>query len=863
MPERNSYIMKKIIIFLLLLCFSTSAYASGSVYIPLDVAESGHKADISLMLNLGMMENSESGLFDSYAKLSRGEFCYYAARLFGERSFPGESSFTDIQGSYFAKESIDMLTGAGCISDGDFFRPDELIKYEEAVKIVIEILGYGPMASSEGYPDGYMNTAAKAGLLKNVDAEGGYVSKGDCAALLANALDTPVMIYTGVEYKTEKNSTLMREFLKLEKAEGVITSSGYSSISDIDLHSDDAFSVGNLILQKGDTEPEQYLGRYAECFYKENGGEYTAVYIRSEKNTEITVSGNDFSDFDEKRISYYSSSGRKTLILDDGFVVLKNGGALENLSESDFGGENTESIFIDNDRDGKYEVILMQSYKNVFISGSSDDFIYSVISADDNISLEKREKVIFEDADGNQIDRQSISQKGIASVYESDDKELLKVKVSFEKLDGTVSSVSEDDDEINLTIGSAVYKASKNIISRSASISAGVQGTFYIDADRKIAAFEKLTLSGFGYIMRVNENKDDETAQIKMLTKESGIKRYKLSEHITVDGKKYSSSVSASKALFNPSGEKYGVVRYKLSESGEVTMLDTEADNTKNNDDVLRLNFTAERARFKSATSVFEGQFALDDNAVLFRVPTDEENASDDDFSANDKSYFKNDTRYYNLYTYTTDSHIIPQQVILMKDDSKTLDSYALIGIVKDICLASNDDKEVVYKISVNSEGADKEYITKDKNILDDITFMGNKTSVEAGDIIRYKLDGAGRIASCELIFDLDGSEKHIDTNPNPVDFHAAGYRYVFAEVLLKDGNFLEILPEGSEKKETHNLKGVKIFSFDASKKKQDKFSASDRSEIYDRDSSGDGCSKVFIVTKGGVQKALYLYKGV
>ena len=83
------------------------------------------------------------------------------------------------------------------------------------------------------------------------------------------------------------------------------------------------------------------------------------------------------------------------------------------------------------------------------------------------------------------------------------------------------------------------------------------------------------------------------------------------------------------------------------------------------------------------------------------------------------------------------------------------------------------------------------------------------------------------------------------------------------AEVLLKDGNFLEILPEGSEKKETHNLKGVKIFSFDASKKKQDKFSASDISEIYDRDSSGDGCSKVFIVTKGGVQKALYLYKGV
>ena len=669
------------------------------------------------------------------------------------------------------------------------------------------------------------------------------------------------MIYSDNEYKTDEDATLLSELLRIEKVKGVVTSCGFSSITDDNIYSSDCFSIGGMIFDKGDTDPEKYLGRYAECYYTDDNGQYTAVYIIGRKNSEVSFEGSDFAGVDGNKVSFYSDKAKKFITLDSGYTVLKNGGKVSVFSAEDFGGENTKSVFIDNDRDGKYEVVLIEKYRNVFISGCSDDYIYSMIDAADNILLEKRDVILFEDKDGNVIEQGDIS-KGIASVYESDDKSLLRVVFSFDKIDGTVSSCSEDADGRKLTIGSNIYTASKEILSRS-TLDSGAGGTFYFDAEGKIAAFEKAVVNGFGYIMHVSEDVNEETVQIKMLTKESGIKRYKLAKHITIDGKRYKTSSAAAKALINPSGEHYSVVRYRMSNDGEVNMIDTEAVNAANKDDVLRLNYTAERARFKSATGVFEGQFALAGDATMFRVPTDEEGASDDDYSVSDITYFKNDTRYYNLFAYSTDKYIVPQQVIVMKDDSKTLDSYALIGIVTNICEVLGDDEEIVYSISVNTEGVDKSYNTKDKKLIDELTFRGEKAKLEEGDIIRYKLDGGGRISSAELTFDLSSSEDHIETNPNPIDFHAAGYRYVFAEVNLKDGMYLEILPAGTDKPETHNLKGIKIYSFDAEKKKSAQFSQIDISEIYDRMSSGDACSKVFIVTKGGVPKAAYVYKGV
>ena len=73
------------------------------------------------------------------------------------------------------------------------FGPEDTVTYEQAVKMVVCALGYGPMASSQGgWPAGYTSVAASIDLTKGVSSS----ARGDIAVLIYNALTTPVMEQT-------------------------------------------------------------------------------------------------------------------------------------------------------------------------------------------------------------------------------------------------------------------------------------------------------------------------------------------------------------------------------------------------------------------------------------------------------------------------------------------------------------------------------------------------------------------------------------------------------------------------------------------------------------------------------------------
>ena len=58
----------------------------------------------------------------------------------------------------------------GWISEAASFLPENPIKKEEAVKIIVNALNYKGMANQDGgYPQGYIITAGKIGLLKRIN----------------------------------------------------------------------------------------------------------------------------------------------------------------------------------------------------------------------------------------------------------------------------------------------------------------------------------------------------------------------------------------------------------------------------------------------------------------------------------------------------------------------------------------------------------------------------------------------------------------------------------------------------------------------------------------------------------------------
>ena len=78
------------------------------------------------------------------------------------------------------------------------FLPDKDITYNEAVKTIITVLGYEPLALQKGgYPQGYLNTANELGLILYPYAQDHNITGQEMCDIIHKALDTPLMKQNG------------------------------------------------------------------------------------------------------------------------------------------------------------------------------------------------------------------------------------------------------------------------------------------------------------------------------------------------------------------------------------------------------------------------------------------------------------------------------------------------------------------------------------------------------------------------------------------------------------------------------------------------------------------------------------------
>lgn len=138
------------------------------------------------------------------------------------------SQFADVWDTHWAKFYINTAKEQNIV-EGDEngnFNPEADITNEEIIKMLINVLGYKPMAEQTGgYPAGYLRTAQKLGmtngLMLKIDVP---AIRSDVAVMFANALELPLMVQTGwskesQEYMimdgiTAELRTLKTEFFK-------------------------------------------------------------------------------------------------------------------------------------------------------------------------------------------------------------------------------------------------------------------------------------------------------------------------------------------------------------------------------------------------------------------------------------------------------------------------------------------------------------------------------------------------------------------------------------------------------------------------------------------------------------------------
>lgn len=98
------------------------------------------------------------------------------------------------------------------------------------------------------------------------------------------------------------------------------------------------------------------------------------------KNQTVSVYGNDITSATDKAIIYDGDSKSKTLKLDDKYMIIYNG----KVSDGSIGIEavmslNSQNYFIDNDSNGKYNVVIINDYEYYLVDAISKIHIQLMI----------------------------------------------------------------------------------------------------------------------------------------------------------------------------------------------------------------------------------------------------------------------------------------------------------------------------------------------------------------------------------------------------------------------------------------------------------------------------------------------------
>lgn len=247
--------MKKIISFIITIIVITT----GSTALASDNVE----PDVTTLLSvLNIMNGDENGNLNLDNPVSRAEFtkmCVASSSFKNSVAIGlGISSYKDVPATYWAAPYIKVGVDSGlCKGYTDStFRPNNKVKYEEAVTMLLKALGYTDDDFGNSWPYGQVGLAENIGIADNIDVHIGEELTRRKVALL---------IYNTLNIKLKNSTQKLISIFDIEKIEDVIlvsvndtwkkeiyTSKG-SFKTDEQINSDLTGRHGDLYVENGDT----------------------------------------------------------------------------------------------------------------------------------------------------------------------------------------------------------------------------------------------------------------------------------------------------------------------------------------------------------------------------------------------------------------------------------------------------------------------------------------------------------------------------------------------------------------------------------------------------------------------------------
>lgn len=722
---------------------------------------------------LGIIPKYDEMSIDFDKEVTRADFADVVAKLISSAQY-NESTpyFYDVPTSHWAYKSICSLA-EGKIINGTaehLFRPDDTITITEAVTMILNAMGYGDYAKFRGgYPDGYMETAIKTGILDGISTEGTFTNE-KMYSLIYRAMTTGIFTndnhYTGgmLTYKVSDETMLSRYhdtyYVKgvLNGANGVSLSIGNIGNTD-DIQIDDDFYGSEV-------DAYSYLGEKVEAFYRWDSKSdiKTVVWVKPYGTSSVlNIDVNYDASFDSNsfRLNYTKENGKKGYVnFERGGILIYNGGLVTG-DYDDYFNRDVYSLKLIKNKGNGYDIAIMEEYKNIVV-GAIDKNNLKVHSIEDSSEILNLDENMYtylkiKNRSEADISFSELAVGNILSVFQSADGEYMKVYVSTQTVTGVLESIGKNSNGYDLTVdGNTYFYPQKTGDFR---YTTGKTIELYLDMYDRCAYIGVVGAeNNVAYLRNAYINDSGDNLYIKVLHYDGKTKDMKCSDKVSIDGVRYKDPQKAYEQLVDNSGSiKEQLIILTQNKEDVVTKIDTARMGQGEGEGNLQCNIARVKGEWRKNS--FDGRMAIDANTVIFIVPQEGMVGTDSNYEVVYQSTAPDLAENVYASSYKTKDRVGCEEYIVLEWANNNIINWPPI-FVQEINEVVNDDDEIREQI----------YGYQGKNEINCVAAEGfsfTDMGLKEGDIIRIYANKKNEVTSVEKISSIEqAAEKRKKFSP-------------------------------------------------------------------------------------------------
>lgn len=697
-------------------------------------------------------------------KITRGKFVAMVVDMCGMKDVDlgGVSEFSDVEPDYPYANAIYTATQLCLVNghaDGTFL-PENIVSPEEAVKILVCATGYNTVAIEKGgYPSGYLSVAASTGITTGITLNEKELTESEAVKLIYNAMNVDVLqnISANENYEIVSGATLLDSRInnmEIEVRRGILTANSEVSLENSLSPEKEYVQLDYIKYRVNSNEFDDLIGCYVDAYIVE--GKFVKAIFKHKNNTEFIIDAEDIEIFTDKSITYYQDDKKySTKQIDDEAHILYNNRVIYDTPVKPLSGSVR---MIDNDADGKYDVVFINDYQSFVVSHVSDEngIIYFKTYANDNISFRNKSSIylnldnddnisVIENAEGEKLEISELKEGDVISVFASLDEKYIKIVVTDKRITGVINGYDKE----TVTVDDTQYPLNNtNKWDPLFDAQIGDNAELYFDVADKVIYAEATenTNQYYGYVLRASKpaNALRDKPRVKILS--FGAITKKVSKRDITDisydvsnGNVETFNVSEKVKDFESLNLVGNVIIYTLNEEGEIRKIEFPSTYNRRQDYIFN-------SKLMSFGGTFEGGFIVNNNTNLICVPL---SGSEDDIY---QVINLKDENKYNIQAFDVDEKtFVAKAAVLISnmspDVATPINNTSDVAIVKEMIQMLTDDGFVSYKVTLLDGDETKEILSNDNSSVISVV-----SGLVTGDLINYSQDAFGRINNIKVL---------------------------------------------------------------------------------------------------------------